>query len=1106
MKLKNILLILFFVFLVLNSISFAKEERKLKVVTAVFEPFVIEKEDKFEGLDIEILTKFSQEKGYSLKFEEVLFPEIWQKLYNKEADVACGALYLTKERAEKYNPSGSYFNTGLVIVSLASSPYNTLDELKLRKVGVKKGATGEKFLRGEETKNIPLIAVAYDNTEDCFTALKKGEIDALLNDYISSRIIINKNYLGEMVISSNPLGVVYLEENELVFYFSKDRRDVCSEFNEFLASLKASGDLEKIKKKWISEPYLSRNELYVRFFILAAVVILFILLVAFYQRRILRKKALSISEKRYKELVYEAPIAVLIHKDGKLLFANKELCKIFGYKQEDLPNGFPVIKLFAEGEHQKLLSYLEARKKEFYAPMNYEVYGLRSDGTAFPVEMDVSIVELAGEKVTILFIKDVSEKKKAFEELRKSEEKYRKVFESVNEGIFISTKDGKPLLSNPALVKMLGYDSFEEILNRDIEKEGYLDPNERVRFKEIMEKEGKVENFETVWLKKDKTPIYVIESAHALRDEKGNIFAYEGTVRDITERKKAEELLRESETYYRSLFENAHDAIMVFEPENEIIIDANQLCLKLYGFKKEELIGSSLEKISKDVAKGKERIKELFRKGRISNFETVHYRKDGTEMILEINASLLFYKGKEVILSINRDITEKKMAEKVIVERNKQLLALLESAQAMGSFTDLQLSAESICKSLINTFSLKMAWIGLVVPESTELKVIASAGFDEGYTQKVKVRWDESERAKGPTGRCIVKRTPVIMRVDDPDFAPWREEAEKRGYKVVCAFPLINEDAVRGALTLYSQDENAFTPLAMETLEIFARHASMAVVTASLYEEASRTVQEVLETIAEKEKLYKELDSKAQKLEKSEDRFRKIVEKARGILLTFDNKGIITYFNEYAQEFFGFKEEEILGKSLYETIVPVVESTGRDLKKLLESIIEDPNQYATNINENITKNGKRVWIAWTNRPILDEDGNIKEVLSVGTDITQMKKSQIVFETYMTILDEIFSSGMGLFFVKDIKGNILKTTLNENWDLNLKEKWQKVLLFLEKEPSKENFLEKIRNSSAPVHRKLKIKVSEEEIWKIIEIGRVDIEGDEKIIKGFISRIF
>jgi len=119
------------------------------------------------------------------------------------------------------------------------------------------------------------------------------------------------------------------------------------------------------------------------------------------------------------------------------------------------------------------------------------------------------------------------------------------------------------------------------------------------------------------------------------------------------------------------------------------------------------------------------------------------------------------------------------MTEKALIEKNRQLLALLESVQAMGSFTNLKNSVESILQSIVKSFSLKMAWVGIVVPESTELKAIASIGYDEGYTSSIKDRWDESPLAKGPLGRAIVNRKPVVMKVDDKDFTPWREEAIK---------------------------------------------------------------------------------------------------------------------------------------------------------------------------------------------------------------------------------------------------------------------------------------------------------------------------------------
>lgn len=601
------------------------------------------------------------------------------------------------------------------------------------------------------------------------------------------------------------------------------------------------------------------------------IILLVIFIVIFIiQRKYLKKDFAKEFERKYSELLQEAKLPVLIHKNGKILFCNKEFFKTFKYDENSNPLDIDLLNFFAENERDRIRDYIEKRCSGKDAPVNYEAYALRGDGIVVKVEVNVSIIELWGEKITLVFIKDLSEKEKFLEELRTSEERYRLIFETSNEGIFLSTKEGKPIIANPALIKMLGYDDINDLLKRDIEKEGYLDPNDRKKFIEIMEREGKVENFETIWLKKDGTFINVIENAHPIRDKNGKIVAFEGTVIDITERKKMEEALKESEKYYKSLFENAHDAIMVFEIENEIILDANETCLKMYGFSREEMIGMSLEKISENVQKGKERIKELLEKGRLTNFETIHFKKDGSKMILEINASLITYKGKEVILSINRDITQKKIAERIMMEKNRQFLALLESVQAMESFTNLQESVKNILKSIVSSFNLKMAWVGLVVPESTELKVIASEGYDEGYTEKIKVRWDESELAKGPVGRCIINRKTTIMRVDDPNFLPWRDEALRRGYKLICGIPLITGDEVRGAIGLYSENEEAFTPYEVETLEIFAGHLTMAIVTASLYEEANRTIQELIELMEEKEKLYKEIEEKQKLLQKVE--------------------------------------------------------------------------------------------------------------------------------------------------------------------------------------------------------------------------------------------
>ena len=125
-------------------------------------------------------------------------------------------------------------------------------------------------------------------------------------------------------------------------------------------------------------------------------------------------------------------------------------------------------------------------------------------------------------------------------------------------------------------------------------------------------------------------------------------------------------------------------------------------------------------------------------------------------------------------------------------------------------------------------------------------------------------------------------------------------------------------------------------------------------------------------------------------LQKSEERYRELVEHANSIILRWNRDGIITFFNEYAQRFFGYSEAEIIGRHVIGTIVPASESTGRDLRPLMDDICNFPDEHRYNVNENITKNGKRVWIAWTNKLLTDDRGAAVGVLSIGTDITKQR--------------------------------------------------------------------------------------------------------------------
>lgn len=129
-----------------------------------------------------------------------------------------------------------------------------------------------------------------------------------------------------------------------------------------------------------------------------------------------------------------------------------------------------------------------------------------------------------------------------------------------------------------------------------------------------------------------------------------------------------------------------------------------------------------------------------------------------------------------------------------------------------------------------------------------------------------------------------------------------------------------------------------------------------------------------------------------EKLKQSETKYRDIVESPNSIILEFDLGGNITFFNRFAQEYFGYREVEILGRNILGTIVPEFDSAGGDLKEKMNDLFKHPERYYSSENENMRRDGERVWIAWTNKGIYDARGNLCNILSIGIDRTEQKKT------------------------------------------------------------------------------------------------------------------
>src|SRR3990172_5959680 len=189
--------------------------------------------------------------------------------------------------------------------------------------------------------------------------------------------------------------------------------------------------------------------------------------------------------------------------------------------------------------------------EEYRFLLNDGSYGHISDHAYVERDADGEPLRMIGA------MSNITERKQAEQALYESEERFRSLYNNATIGLYRTTPDGRILMCNPAAVRLLGFDSFDELAKRNLEEEGFEPDYPRQEFHEKMERDGKVVGLESQWTRKDGTTIFVRESATVVRDRQDKILYYDGTFEDITLHKQAEIALRESEEKYRLLFENA---------------------------------------------------------------------------------------------------------------------------------------------------------------------------------------------------------------------------------------------------------------------------------------------------------------------------------------------------------------------------------------------------------------------------------------------------------------------------------------------------------------------------------------------------------------------
>ncbi|WP_372643039.1 PAS domain S-box protein [Ancylomarina sp.] len=233
--------------------------------------------------------------------------------------------------------------------------------------------------------------------------------------------------------------------------------------------------------------------------------------------------------------------------EGNYLYANNRAIEISGYSIDELKNiNFRELTLYKQ--YTQFLKDIKNGSRQGQESRVFETHIRNKGGFEIPIDIIISKIVWMGNHAEIVSIRDISGWKKIERELIESKELFSGLFRNSTMGLYQTTPEGEILLVNPAIIKMLGYDSFEELHERDLSQRSYVDDKKRDEFKKILDENGEVTGFESAWLTKDENIIYVNEGARAVKNTKGEIIRYEGAVVNITEQKKAElELIRAKE-------------------------------------------------------------------------------------------------------------------------------------------------------------------------------------------------------------------------------------------------------------------------------------------------------------------------------------------------------------------------------------------------------------------------------------------------------------------------------------------------------------------------------------------------------------------------------
>jgi len=427
-------------------------------------------------------------------------------------------------------------------------------------------------------------------------------------------------------------------------------------------------------------------------------------------------------------------IAFLQELDGTIVIANENSKHFYKILEGNIV-GKSIFDLVpedrVENAKEKVKAVVDTKKTvRFEGTLGQSVF----ENSLYPVfDQEGNVRRIA------VYVRDITIRKRLESAVHQAEEKYRTIYENAMEGIFQTDLEGRFISANPALASIHGYDSPEELIQTvtDIPHQLYVNPTDFTNLSKLLHIQGEAQGVETQMYRKDHSRHWIVINVRTVKDEQGKVQYYEGTMLDVTNRKLAEEQLKESEERYRIAIEHSNDGVAIVRGDIHEFV--NRRFLEMFGYDSlDDLVGKKVFVIVHPD--DREKVVEINRRRQTgqpvpSRYEFKGITRDGRVIYVDVSAATISYRENLVYLTYLRDITERKKAEEALRNERNRFQALSDSApfgimviDEQGNFTYLNPKFTELFGYDLNDAPSGRIWYKKAFPDIKE-RVAAMSGW-----------------------------------------------------------------------------------------------------------------------------------------------------------------------------------------------------------------------------------------------------------------------------------------------------------------------------------------------------------------------------------------